>query len=102
MKDQEAQEYMKKLLAGAANDLEGAEAICFRDWTEVVNNLEQATGLLAQARSEAKRLEGVAQHLTGQREAYFKTLIASEEERRNKKLELVPNEEVPEEERNTS
>lgn len=102
MKDQEAQEYITKLLTGASEGLDGAEAICFQEWRGVVKNLEQASKSLTQAQAEAKRLEGIVLHLQGQREAYFRTLILTEEGRRNaanSKPKLVPDE-VPNKEEN--
>ena len=104
MDDQEKQQYMSALVA-KGDGLEGAEAICLAEFQEVVKNLGQASDSLNQARAEVKRLEGVVQILRGKRMAYFDTLIASEEGRRNaanKNLELVPNDEAPQDERKTS
>ncbi len=104
MDKQEAQEYMTAL-AAKSDGLDGTEAICFTEWQEVVKNLEAAGKSLGQARAEAQRLDGVVKTLQGKRMALFDLLIASEEGRRNAantNLELVPNDEVPENERKTS
>ena len=94
MSEKEQVEYMEGLIKAKDSGLVGAENIALSQWRDTTMEINKTVENLNKVQTEVKRLVGLVQQLHGQRMAYVQLLVASEEGRRNKNLELVPK--VPE------